>query len=158
ACAGATQPPASDPAPAGPPAEEAATLATPSGTVHGTLLVPPASGPVPIALLIAGSGPTDRDGNSAILPGANNSLKLIAEGLADSGIASRRYDKRGIGESAPAGPNEVDLRFDNYVDDAAAWVERLQADPRFSAITIIGHSEGSLIGMIAAERSGADAF
>jgi alpha-beta hydrolase superfamily lysophospholipase len=85
-------------------------------------------------------------------------LKLLAEGLAGNGIASLRYDKRGVGESAPAGPNEADLRFDTYVGDAAAWVEQLREDPRFSTITIIGHSEGSLIGMLAAGRSEADAF
>jgi uncharacterized protein len=111
-----------------------------------------------VVLLIAGSGPTDRDGNSAGLPGANNSLKLLAEGLAERGIATLRYDKRGVGASLPAGPREADLRFDMYVEDAAAWVRQLQADPRFSSVTVLGHSEGSLIGMLAVERTGADAF
>ncbi len=140
------------------PIEEAVQLETPTGVVHGTLLVPAGRGPHPFALLIAGSGPTDRDGNSAVLPGANNSLKLLAEGLAGREIASLRYDKRGVGESLPAGPNEADLRFDTYVDDAAAWVQPLREDPRFSTVTIIGHSEGSLIGMLAAQQSEADAF
>jgi alpha-beta hydrolase superfamily lysophospholipase len=85
-------------------------------------------------------------------------LKLLAEGLAGNGIASLRYDKRGVGESAPAGPNEADLRFDTYVDDAAAWVGQLREDPRLSTVTIIGHSEGSLIGILAAVRSEGDAF
>jgi alpha-beta hydrolase superfamily lysophospholipase len=133
-------------------------LDTPTGSVHGTLLVPGGHGPYPAVLLIAGSGPTDRNGNTAGLPGANSSLKLLAEGLAESGIASLRYDKRGLGESAPAGPSEADLRFDTYVDDAAAWVQKLRNDPRFSTVAIIGHSEGSLIGMLAAQRSETDAF
>jgi len=137
---------------------EAVRLVTPTGGIAGTLALPARTGPVPVVLIISGSGPTDRNGNSAMLPGANNSLKMLAEGLAEAGIASVRFDKRGIAESQSAGPSEADLRFDAYVDDAAAWVRQLRADPRFSTITILGHSEGSLIGMIATERSGADAF
>jgi pimeloyl-ACP methyl ester carboxylesterase len=59
---------------------------------------------------------------------------------------------------AVAGMKEADLRFDMYVDDAIAWIAKLRSDPRFSTITVIGHSEGSLIGMIAASRSKADAY
>src|SRR5690606_12719762 len=67
--------------------------------------------------------------------------------------------KRGVGESAAAGPaNEADLTFDAYVDDATAMVRRLREDGRFSSVVVIGHSEGSLIGMVAAGRAGADAF
>ncbi|MBH9787677.1 alpha/beta hydrolase, partial [Clostridioides difficile] len=54
--------------------------------------------PSPVALIIAGSGPTDKDGNSA-LAGKNNSLKMLAEGLAQQGIATVRYDKRGLGDN-----------------------------------------------------------
>ena len=147
--------------PAEPPAgtvEQPVRLETPTGTIYGTLLLPAKSGPYPVALLIAGSGPTDRNGNSALLPGANNSLKLLAEGLAARGIASVRYDKRGVAQSASAGPREEDLRFGIYVEDAAKWVQQIKADPRFSSITVVGHSEGSLIGMLAAQRAGADAL
>jgi len=138
--------------------EEAVQLETSTGSVHGTLLVPVGRGPYPVALLIAGSGPTDRNGNSAGIPGENNSLKLLAEALAERGIASLRYDKRGVGESRSATPKEADLAFDAYIDDAAAWVQKLRKEPRLSTVTIIGHSEGSLIGMLAAQRSKADAF
>src|SRR5574338_1008695 len=80
---------------ASPAQESPVTLDTKTGALHGTLLMPAgATSPVPVALLIAGSGPTDRDGNSPLLPGKNNSLKLLAEGLAQHGIASLRYDKR----------------------------------------------------------------
>lgn len=137
--------------------EEPVRLETSTGTLHGTLLLPAGGGPVPVALLIAGSGPTDRDGNSAALPGKNNSLKLLAEGLAARGIASVRYDKRGIGESRSAAASEVAVRFDHFVDDAAAWVRQLDADPRFASVAVVGHSEGSLIGMLAAQRAPADA-
>lgn len=134
-------------------------LETPTGALHGTLQLPAnVRGKVPVALIIAGSGPTDRDGNSPALPGKNNSLKLLAEGLARGGIATVRFDKRGIAASASAGPSETDLRFTTYVDDAAAWISKLAADARFSSVSVIGHSEGSLIGMMAARQAGAKAF
>lgn len=54
--------------------------------------------------------------------------------------------------------SETDLRFDDYIDDAAAWVEHLKSDDAYTEVGIIGHSEGSLIGMVAAERASADSF
>jgi pimeloyl-ACP methyl ester carboxylesterase len=83
---------------------------------------------------------------------------MLAEGLASNGIASLRYDKRGVGESAGAMVAEADLSLDTYVDDAMAWCEQLRKDKRFSAVIIAGHSEGSLIGMLAAKRCNADGF
>jgi alpha-beta hydrolase superfamily lysophospholipase len=141
------------------PSESPVKLTTPAGTIAGTLTVPAAPGKVPVALIIAGSGPTDRDGNSSALPGKNNAYKLLAAALATGGVASVRYDKRGIGESqAAAAGGEAALRFDMYVDDAAAWVEQLRRDARFSKVIVVGHSEGSLIGMIAARKAKADGF
>ena len=141
------------------PVGDSVTLTTPTGVLHGTLLMPARTVErVPVVLIHAGSGPTDRDGNSPLLPGTNNSLKLLAEGLAALGTASVRFDKRGIGASRAAGAREADLRFDTYIEDAESWVAQLRADPRFSTVTIVGHSEGSLIGMVAARRSGANAF
>ena len=134
------------------------SLQTPTGTVFGTLLVPSATAKVPVVLIISGSGPTDRDGNSILLPGKNDSLKMLADGLARHGIASLRYDKRGVAASLAASPPEIDLRFDMYIDDAVAWGQKLRADERFSRVTIAGHSEGALIGMIAAQRLPADKF
>lgn len=127
------------------------SVATANGFLYGTLIVPTTTRS-PVVLLIAGSGPTDRDGNTPLLPGKNNSLRYLAEALAERGIASLRYDKRGIGESraAMAGLTEADLRFDHFVDDAITWGRRLAADRRFSSVVVIGHSEGSLIGMLAA--------
>ncbi|GAC1575593.1 MAG: alpha/beta hydrolase [Candidatus Elarobacter sp.] len=134
------------------------TLATPTGNISGTLELPSSPGAVPVVLIVAGSGPTDRDGNSAALPGKNDSLKGLALGLARRGIASLRYDKRGVGASAPAGPAEKDLRFDAYVADAVAWLGELRAQKRFSRTIVAGHSEGALIGMLAAARAGADGY
>jgi pimeloyl-ACP methyl ester carboxylesterase len=133
-------------------------LVTPTGVVNGSLLLPGTRGPVPVVLIIAGSGPTDRNGNTSGLPGQSNSLQLLAQQLATRGIASVRYDKRGVAGSAGGAPNEADLRFDTYVEDAAAWIRQLDADRRFSTVTVLGHSEGSLIGMLAARQAGADAF
>lgn len=144
--------------PSQPSVDEAVDLTTATLTLSGSLRLPSASGKVPVVLIIAGSGPTDRDGNSRMLPGNNNSYRLLADALAERGIASVRYDKRAIGKSVAAGIKEADLRFDMYVDDAAAWIAKLRSDPRFSTVSVIGHSEGSLIGMIAAKRAKADAF
>jgi pimeloyl-ACP methyl ester carboxylesterase len=138
--------------------QEPATLTTPTGDVFGTLQLPAALAPVPVVLIIAGSGPTDRDGNSPLIPGSNNSLKMLADGLAARGIASLRYDKRGIAASRAAMTSENDARFNNFIDDADAWVTKLRADKRFSTVTIAGHSEGSLIGMVAASEANADAY
>src|ERR1051326_5886981 len=63
------------------------TLKTATGDLFGTLELPAAKQPVPVALIIAGSGPTDRNGNTPALPGSNNSLKMLADGLASRGIA-----------------------------------------------------------------------
>jgi alpha/beta superfamily hydrolase len=130
------------------------TLQTSSGELSGTLTVPILKGTFPVALIIAGSGPTDRNGNNTQMK--NNSLEMLAHELAAQGIASLRYDKRGIGKSASAMISEEQLRFENYVEDAKAWAAELKADSRFRKLIIIGHSEGSLIGMLACEQ--ADAF
>lgn len=147
---------------------EPITVETPSGTLYGTLALPRSRSRVPVVLIIAGSGPTDRDGNSPLLKGANNSLRLLAEGLAAHGIASVRYDKRGVGETGKAMQlaaqktktvrREEDLSFETFIDDAVRWGKQLRADRRFSTLAVLGHSEGSLIGMVAAQRTGAQAF
>ena len=133
--------------------EEDITLNTPTGDIHGKLMLPDGGIPCPVVLIIAGSGPTDMNGNSIGTGMTNNSLLYLAQELAASGIATVRYDKRGIGKSTAAGTKEEDLRFDHYIDDAAAWADRLGSDARFNKVVIAGHSEGSLIGMVAATRS-----
>ncbi|OPY74291.1 MAG: Alpha/beta hydrolase family protein [Syntrophorhabdus sp. PtaU1.Bin058] len=132
-------------------------LKTDGGALYGTLEVPKDAHTVPVALIISGSGPTDRDGNNP-LAGKNNSLKMLAEDLAAKGIASLRYDKRGIAESAAAGPKEADLRFDTYIEDAEGWGRLLMQDRRFTKLIIIGHSEGALIGVVACRGLGAQGF
>ncbi|MGJ3243283.1 MAG: alpha/beta hydrolase [Opitutales bacterium] len=117
----------------------------------GTVLIPHSRGPHPVVVIVAGSGPTDADGNSALVPGRNDSLKLLAEGLARAGIASLRFDKRGVGRSAQAGIPEESLRFDTYVGDVRAWLEDLTRVRRFSRIYLAGHSEGALVALSAAQ-------
>jgi uncharacterized protein len=137
--------------------EDTVSLSIATGMLKGSLLLPAqAKKPVPVALIIAGSGPTDRNGNNPMMQ--NNSLKMLAESLCQQGIASLRYDKRGIGGSAAAFTTEDELRFDDFVNDAAAWARQLQQDKRFSKLIIIGHSEGSLLGMLAARQVGAAGF
>lgn len=125
--------------------------------VRGTVELPPGAAPGPVVLLIAGSGPTDRNGNA---PGVgNDSLKQLAVALAAQGIASVRYDKRGIAASAAAADKgEAGMTIDQYVDDAAGWITQLRQDARFDKVIVIGHSEGALIGLLAVGRARADGY
>jgi hypothetical protein len=118
--------------------------------LKGALMLPSSDAPVPAVFIIAGSGPTDRNGNQ---PGmTTDAYKLVAQALAERGIASLRTDKRGVSASMNAAIREDDLRFDTYIDDAAAWITFLKQHKRVSRVVIVGHSEGALIGSIAAQR------
>lgn len=136
--------------------EQSVKLETTTGILHGTLHLPNGASPCPVVVIIGGSGPTDRDGNQALMK--NDSLKQLGQALAAKGIAALRYDKRGIAESAAAAPSEKDLRFETYVNDVVQWVTWLRQNPRFRRVGLIGHSEGSLVGMIAAKQAKVDAF
>jgi hypothetical protein len=128
-----------------------ASLPTAHGTLYGTLLQPP--NPVATALILAGSGPTDRNGNNTM--GLHTDvLKLLAQGLAAHGIVTLRTDKRGIGQSAGAMQSEDDLRPQTYADDAKAWAAQLRTQTGAPCIWLIGHSEGALIGEVAAQDNG----
>jgi hypothetical protein len=136
--------------------EKIVLLKTPTGDIEGTFQVPALNPSKTVALIIAGSGPTDRDGNNPQMK--NNSLKMLAAALNKNGIATLRYDKRGIANSRNAGLKESDLRFDHYVNDAKGWVAWLRQDFKFSNVVVIGHSEGSLIGMIASQEKNVNKF
>ncbi len=138
--------------------EEEIVLDSPTGKIYGTLTLPAKGKKYPVALLISGSGPTDRNGNSSVMPGDNNSLLMLSHELAEKGIANVRYDKRGIGASRKSGFSENDLRFDHYIYDVVFWIRKLRDDKRFKKIGIIGHSEGSLIGMVAATKVNIDFY
>lgn len=134
--------------------EESMSLNTSTGTIYGKLTLPDdMKSPSVVALLIAGSGPTDMDGNTAVGNMKNNSLKYLAEGLAKNGIPVLRFDKRGVASSASAGLQESELRFEHYIADVEGWIDLLMADKRFKGVVIVGHSEGALIGLEACRKN-----
>jgi len=108
-----------------------------------------------LVILIAGSGPTDRDGNQKNL--INNSSKYLSEELAKSGIAVFSYDKRIIAQMMAGTVNEETLSFDDFVNDAKDVFTYFKNQKKYNKIIVAGHSEGSLIGMLAANEN-TDAF
>ena len=132
------------------------SLDTGNGELFGSLLLPKSDTPVPVVLIISGSGPTDRDGNNPE-GGRNDSLKRLVWVLAKHNIASVRYDKRGVAASLAATPNERNLSVEAYVADAVAWSHKLAADPRLGPLILLGHSEGALIASLAAPQANAAA-
>lgn len=136
---------------------ETISIPVENGDLKVALEKPTEEKPSPVALIIAGSGPTDKDGNS-VIAGKNDSLKMLAEGLANEGIATIRYDKRGVADNAGLFTKEEDVSFDLFADDAVKIIQYLQSNEAFTSVHVIGHSEGSLIGMIAAQKTGVESF
>jgi uncharacterized protein len=120
------------------------------GAIDAVLAIPPDVERPPVALLIAGSGTTDHDGNGPQVKPAT--LKKLAEQLAARKIATLRYDKRGAGGWKPEFGRPEDFRFKDYVDDAAALVNYLRSSGKFSKVILIGHSEGGLVAILTARR------
>ena len=129
---------------------ESSEVSWPLGTttVYGTVVRPPGPGPFPGVVLVAGSGPTDRDWNSPLLPGTNGSGRLLAEMLGRAGIASLRYDKRASGphvrETIPQLIGKITMQ--SHVDELAGAVRTLAAEGwvRDDRIFALGNSEGTL--------------
>jgi pimeloyl-ACP methyl ester carboxylesterase len=120
------------------------------GAIDAVLTIPPDVERPPVALLIAGSGTTDHDGNGPQVKPAT--LKKLAEQLAARKIATLRYDKRGAGGWKPEFGRPEDFRFKDYVDDAAALVNDLRRRGKFSKLVLVGHSEGGLVAILTARR------
>ena len=122
-------------------------------TLAGTLTVPPGDGPFPAAVLIAGSGPNDRD--ETIL--RHKLFLVLADSLTRRGIAVLRYDKRGISRSTG---NYALATSRDFADDAQAAFTYLKAQPHVNAakVGLIGHSEGGLIAPMVAAKSPDVAF
>ncbi len=123
------------------------------GTLRGTLWLPETESSTAL-LIIAGSGPTDRYGNSR--QGIQTqAYALLADELSEAGYAVLSYDKRGIGASYYHRPEEMlaDCRFDHYVTDAALWVDYLRARG-YERVVLLGHSEGALISLLMAQTEG----
>ena len=121
------------------------------GNISATIDMPEEGGNTAV-LIVAGSGPTDRNGNSGA--GLNTySYKMLGETLAHSGYAVMRYDKRGIGGSPIPAENIPSLVFEDYIDDARACAKFLRAEG-FERVIVAGHSEGGLIALqLAAEEA-----
>ena len=120
-----------------------------SGQLGGTLHF--VSKDAPIVIIVPGSGPTDKDGNS--MGFVANSYKYLAEGLGDNGISTIRVDKRGMFSSAKAGDgNQVTV--DLYAEDYRRWVKTAIAQTGQSCAFLLGHSEGGL--MVTAAAIGQD--
>jgi uncharacterized protein len=126
-------------------------LETTTGNLKGTLMLPTKGNKFNLVVIQAGSGGTDRNGNGGEALKAN-SYRLIAEALAQKNIATLLMDKRGVAASMGAIKSEASLRFDDYANDLTNWIKFIKTDKRIGKIFIAGHSEGSLVGMIAAQK------
>lgn len=122
--------------------------------IDGTLLTPTGSNKTDLVIIVAGSGPTNRNGNQNFLK--NNSLKKLAENLSQNGIATYRYDKRIVKQIRQ---NNIDknIMFDDFISDASQVIDYFKAKNTYNKLYIIGHSQGSLVGMLAAKGK-ADGF
>lgn len=126
--------------------------------IKGTLFSSPKAEKKPnLVILIAGSGPTDRNGNNEAT-GDNNSLKFLAEGLTDSKTTVFSYDKRILQQLKNKDLDEKALRFDDMITDACAVFTYFKSQNKYNKIFIAGHSEGSLIGMVTTTKMKADGF
>lgn len=126
-----------------------------SPLIEGTLLLPEAKEQPDLVLIIPGSGPTDRNGNQPMMN--NNALKFLAQGLQERGLASFRYDKRVIPLIRQGDFQEQNVAFNDFIDDARLVLNYFKKSKAFGKIYIAGHSQGSLVGMVAAQ-DGADGF
>src|SRR6201995_5854977 len=120
------------------------------GAIDAVLTIPSGVERPAVALLIAGSGSTDHDGNGPQVKPAT--LKKLSEQLVAHEIATLRYDKRGAGGWKPEFGRPQDFRFKDYVDDAAALVNYLRGSGKFSQVILVGHSEGGLVAILTARR------
>src|SRR5580704_5798697 len=120
------------------------------GAIDAVLTVPSEVERPPVALLIAGSGSTDHDGNGPQIKPAT--LKKLSEQLLARNIATLRYDKRGAGGWKAELGRPEDFRFKDYVDDAVLLVNFLRGSGKFSRVVLVGHSEGGLVAILAAQR------
>lgn len=143
-----------DPKPPFPYRSQEVTVSSVAGvTLAGTVLIPDGAGPFPAVVFVTGSGPQDRD--ETLL--GHHPFLVIADYLARHGIASLRYDDRGVAHSTG---NFASSTSADFADDAEAAVRFLRGVPGISRdrVGIIGHSEGGLIGPLVAARSRDVAF
>lgn len=134
--------------------EETLELRVDDCTLTGTLTLPSGQDYSTVALLVSRSNNADRDGNESMK--RNYALKLMSIELAHNGIASFRYDKRGVGASrypySNNGFNNGSQTISTHANDIKKIVESLLLDKRFIRVVVIGHGEGSLLAMVAISR------
>ncbi|BAO55499.1 alpha/beta hydrolase family protein [Nonlabens marinus] len=118
--------------------------------INGTLLLPETDAPIPLVILFTGSGPNDRNGNSMMT--RNDSHKQLAVALDSAGIATYRFDKRTFTMLKEQRMKD-DVMFDDFVIDAKAIVAHFSQDRRFSSIYLAGHSQGSLVALLALDEN-----
>ena len=123
--------------------------------LFGTLTMPNSEDVKTICVIVPGSGPTDRDGNSALGLQADT-YKQLAEALSEKGIAGFRYDKRGVGKSIVEGLKEEDILFETNIQDLKSIIRNLKGMNKFEKIFLIGHSEGSLVSILCAKEEKVD--
>jgi alpha/beta superfamily hydrolase len=135
--------------------EAEVSISAPTVAINGTLLSPNTVSKNELVIIIPGSGPTDRDGNNSVMK--NNSLKYLAEELIAHDIASYRFDKSVLSYSKEDLGKLDSLTFDDFIDEAKTVINYFKTSKLYSKIIVAGHSQGSLVGMIAAKNT-ADGF
>ena len=124
----------------------------PKGPLRGTMLAPEDRQSSEVVLIIPGSGPTDRDGNSPHGLQAST-YQLLAEGLAANGVANVRIDKRGMFASNAATADANAVTIADYADDVHSWISTIRERTKISCVWLLGHSEGGLVALVAGDRT-----
>ncbi len=137
-------------------------ITRPGYVLPSTVVLPATDGPSPCVVFFAGSGPTDRNWTSPLLPGTNGSGAQLALALQARGVGSIRFDKVGSGVNMPGSAAPADLKMldvlslAHYVDEAVAAFDELATRGRCGKVFMLGHSEGSIHASSAAIAKQAD--
>ncbi len=131
--------------------EKEVNIPTVDGIISGTLQADSTRSKTPLVIIIPGSGATDRNGNQMPMV-STNAYKQLSDSLAFSGFSIFRFDKRGVGKSKNLIKSESSLTIDTYVKDVIAIIEFFEVGNRFAGTFLLGHSEGSLVAILAIQR------
>jgi hypothetical protein len=126
-------------------------IPTQTETIYGTLLTPNSINKPPLVIIIPGSGPTDRNGNNVMMK--NNGVKYLAEALSNQKIATYRFDKSVLKFTKKDSLKIKALTFKTFINEAKSIIEYFKNTKNYSKIIIAGHSQGSLVGMVASENN-----